>query len=187
MKSTPEAAGGDAVLQIVRAAGEAGEAQARISPLLDEYVRWGYTEMRRLGVPLEPAAIDLHHAAFAEEIPHLLGPRGRLLIAELDGRPVGVVGLLPVDGEVAEVKRMFVQPGARGRGIARRLLTDLLAAAGELGYRRVRLETAVFMTEAQALYRSLGFRDVAAYPGAESALSGFGRHVIFLEWSGRRE
>ena len=55
-----------------------------------------------------------------------------------------------------------------------------LADAGTLGYHTVRLETAPFMTEALALYASLGFRDVSAFAG-ETSMSGLDRHMRFME------
>lgn len=168
--------------RIVRAHGDVVAVHARVARLLDEYVRWGYAQLIGLGQGPGPEAIEAHLEAFRGELPELLGPRGRLLIAEQDDRPVGLVGLKPIDAENAEVKRMYVQPTTRGGGVGRRLLTELLADAVELGYRRVRLETAVFMVEAHALYRSMGFRDLPADAGGESEVSGIGRHLRYLEW-----
>ncbi len=168
--------------RIVRATGDPEAVHARIARLLEEYVNWGYGQLIGLGAGLGPEVVEAHLAAFRAELPELLGPRGRLLIAEQQGGPVGLVGLKPIDVETAEVKRMYVQPATRGGGLGRRLLTELLADAVELGYRRVWLETAVFMVEAHALYRSIGFRDMAAYAGGESEVSGIGRHMRFLEW-----
>jgi ribosomal protein S18 acetylase RimI-like enzyme len=66
---------------------------------------------------------------------------------------------------VAEIKRMFVVPDARGQGHGRRLLDALEAAAADLGYRAVRLDTAQSMTTAMEMYRRAGFRDIADYNG----------------------
>jgi ribosomal protein S18 acetylase RimI-like enzyme len=60
---------------------------------------------------------------------------------------------------------MFVRPAARGRGHGRRVLDALEEAAGELGYRRLRLDTAQSLTTATALYRSAGYRDIPDYNG----------------------
>ena len=60
-------------------------------------------------------------------------------------------------------------PHHQGHGIGRRILQWLLDDARELGYRSARLETATFMTEAQALYRSFGFVNVPAFAGSETA------------------
>jgi ribosomal protein S18 acetylase RimI-like enzyme len=78
--------------------------------------------------------------------------------------PDGCFVVVYEDG-VAEIKRMFVVPGARRRGHARRVLVELETAAAELGYRRLRLDTAQSMTAAIALYRSAGYRDIPDYNG----------------------
>ncbi len=170
-------------VQIVRAAGDPAAAHARLADLLEDYATWGSAQMGDLGVDLSSTAVADHHAAFEAEVPSLLGPRGRLLLAEQAGRPVGLVGLKPIEAELAEVKRMYVRPELRGQGLGRRLLRELLAQADELGYRRVRLETAVFMREALQLYRSLGFVETGPYAGAESEVSEIGPQMRYLQWT----
>ena len=81
-----------------------------------------------------------------------------------DGEAVAGGGLRRLGTDVAEIKRMFVAPSARGRGHGRRVLDELEAAAAELGYRRLRLDTAQSMTTAIALYRSAGYR---RHPGLQ--------------------
>jgi ribosomal protein S18 acetylase RimI-like enzyme len=76
---------------------------------------------------------------------------------------------------------MYVRPRGRGHGAGRALLTHLLAEARALGYGTVRLETAIFMTEAQRLYESMGFRQRARFPGGEANLSGLDAAMRFLE------
>jgi GNAT superfamily N-acetyltransferase len=91
-------------------------------------------------------------------------PRGVFVVADLDGRAIGCGGLRPgpADG-TAEVKRMYVRPHVRGRRIAEQVLAALEAAAGELGYRRLVLETGVEQPEALRLYERLGWQPVAAF------------------------
>jgi GNAT superfamily N-acetyltransferase len=105
-------------------------------------------------------------------IDELLQPRGRLYLVELDGVPVGLGGLKPVSDEVGEIKRMYIRPSARGRGLGRQLLEQLLADARTLGFDLIRLESAAFMPEAHALYRSAGFQDIPAYAGEFAAIPG---------------
>ncbi|HEY6781239.1 MAG TPA: GNAT family N-acetyltransferase, partial [Thermoleophilaceae bacterium] len=66
---------------------------------------------------------------------------------------------------VAEIKRMYVAPSARGRGLGRTLLVALEAAAVDLGCERARLDTAASFTEAVGLYHSAGYADIADYNG----------------------
>lgn len=100
-------------------------------------------------------------------------PLGCFLVARIDGEPVGCGALRPSPtGEegVAEVKRMYVAPAARGRGVARALLAALEAEAAALGYRSLVLETGTRQHEAMALYESAGWTPIANY-GAYRASS----------------
>ncbi|MCX5208977.1 GNAT family N-acetyltransferase [Kitasatospora sp. NBC_00240] len=101
---------------------------------------------------------------------HFEPPAGLFLIAYLDGEPVasggwrakkaGPHGLR--DGD-AELKRMFVAPTARGRGLARALLRRLEETAAEAGHTRVVLETGTLQPEAIALYASEGYADIQKF------------------------
>ena len=104
-------------------------------------------------------------------------PDGAFVIVYEDGEPVAGGGLRRLGEDVAEIKRMFVEPAARGRGHGRRVLDELEAVAGELGYRRLRLDTAQSMTTAIALYRGAGYRDIADYNG-NSYASYWGEKVL---------
>jgi carbonic anhydrase len=81
----------------------------------------------------------------------------------LNGEPRGVVALRPFDEGIAEMKRLFVQPVARGHGLGRLLVEAVIQAAREAGYGAIRLDSLPHMKSAIALYRSLGFREIAAY------------------------
>lgn len=87
-------------------------------------------------------------------------PGGAFLVGWLDGKPVCCGGLKRLPDGTAEIKRMFVVPEARGRGVARRLLAALESAATELGYEVVRLDTGPRQPHAQALYESTGYRPI---------------------------
>ena len=93
----------------------------------------------------------------------LIPPRGALLIARLRGRPIGCGALKFHPGEPAELKRMWVAREARGLGLGRRLLLELERHAKQAGTRVVRLETNRTLKEAIQLYRSSGYREVAAF------------------------
>lgn len=93
-------------------------------------------------------------------------PHGRLLLL-LDGaHPAGVVALRPLvdgSGTACEMRRLYVRPGWRGRGLGRALAEEIVVRARQLGYRAMRLETVPSMMAATALYRALGFRAIAPY------------------------
>ncbi|HEX6111900.1 MAG TPA: GNAT family N-acetyltransferase [Geminicoccaceae bacterium] len=112
--------------------------------------------------------VDLCFQGFERELAELPGayapPAGRLLIARIGGEVVGCVGLRPLEPEVCEMKRLWVAPGFGGRGIGRALAERIVAAAREIGYQRMRLDTLPDrMPAAQHLYASLGFREIPAY------------------------
>ena len=93
----------------------------------------------------------------------LLPPRGAFLVASLDGEPVACGAVKRLAPRVGSLKRMWVAAGARGLGIGRRMLEALEREARRLGLTTLRLETNGALTEAIALYKSAGFREVAAF------------------------
>jgi DNA-binding MarR family transcriptional regulator/GNAT superfamily N-acetyltransferase len=93
----------------------------------------------------------------------LTEPAGLLLVARLRGEPVGCGALKLHAGEPAEIKRMWVAPGARGLGVGRRLLHELEDRARARGAALVHLETNESLREATALYRSAGYTEVAPF------------------------
>jgi GNAT superfamily N-acetyltransferase len=89
--------------------------------------------------------------------------RGTFLVVYRDGTPVGCGALRLLDADTAELKRMYVSPTARGRGLGRRLVAALEAEARALGVRRLVLETGVRQTAALALYRGTSFHPIPLY------------------------
>ena len=89
--------------------------------------------------------VDLSFQGFAEEMAALPGcyapPQGRLWSAELDGKPVGCVGIRPFSEGTCEMKRLYVEPDARGHGAGHALALAGIRAAKELGYKRILLDT----------------------------------------------
>jgi ribosomal protein S18 acetylase RimI-like enzyme len=106
-------------------------------------------------------------AALDQELDELPGvyvpPRGCLLLATLNGEPAGCIALFPYSPDSGEVKRLWVRPTARGHKVGRLLVETLISRARAAGVGRLLLSTSVRMTDAQRLYRSLGFAVTEPY------------------------
>ena len=104
---------------------------------------------------------------FDRELAELPGtyapPRGRLLLAKVDGLSAGCVALRPLGDDVCEMKRLFVRPGFHGQGLGRRLAVAILEEGRAAGYAAIKLDTVPSMAAAQGLYESLGFREIPPY------------------------
>ena len=116
----------------------------------------------------ESLPFSLEFQDFAAELASLpapyAAPRGCLLLATQENVPVGVVALKPLAENTAEIKRLYVDPAARGAGLGRRLVERAIAEARGKGYRQVRLDThRESMAAAMALYQRLGFAEIAPY------------------------
>ena len=110
--------------------------------------------------------------------PHELEPPGGVfLLAEDRGVAVACGGLRTLAPGLGEVKRMYVVPGARRRGIARAILAELEGIAGALGHARVRLDTSAVQPEAVALYHATGYVEIADYNGNPFATHWFEKQL----------
>lgn len=118
---------------------------------------------------------DLCFQGFEEELDGLPGayapPRGRLFLARIGDEDAGCVALRPLEGRIAELKRLWVRPAFRTLGVGRMLVEHALAEAVRAGYDAIRLDTVPGMDAAMMLYRALGFRKIGPYrpnpvPGA---------------------
>lgn len=112
--------------------------------------------------------INLCFQNFEKELAELPGeyvpPSGRLFLAFDGDRISGCVALRGLSDGACEVKRLFVRPAFRGKGLGRVLTQAVINAAQEIGYERVRLDSLPGkMDRAIAMYRSLGFREIEAY------------------------
>jgi carbonic anhydrase len=116
--------------------------------------------------------VNLSFQRFDEEIATLPGrysaPGGRLFVGEMDGRPVGCVGLCAISETVCEMKRMYVAPKARGFGVGGALVVAGIRAAKAMGFHRLTLDAMPSMRMALKLYREMGFTEApACYPASQ--------------------
>jgi ribosomal protein S18 acetylase RimI-like enzyme len=113
--------------------------------------------------------VDLAYQDFEAEVAAMPGvyapPSGELLLARnAYGNAVGCVGLRPMDTPgLCEMKRLYVSPEARRGSVGTSLVDTLITVAQQFGYREMRLDTLPSMSQAQALYRKLGFEITDPY------------------------
>jgi GNAT superfamily N-acetyltransferase len=129
-----------------------------------EYGRWA-AQVAKVEYGIDADAET--ETGLSTSIEDLLGPRCCLYVAEAHDEPLGIGGLKAVSNDVAEMKRVYVRPEARGLGIGRMLVARVIEDARGFGFRSIRLESAAFMREAHALYRAFGFVEIAPYAGRE--------------------
>ena len=138
----------------------AWDAKEEIRQLFSEY-----TALLVAGNPAFQHYLDLQD--YEREIGHLEEkygePAGRLYLAAWDGETAGCVALHPLEGDLAELKRLYVRPAFRGRGIGRALTERIIADARAEGYRTLQLDTQPFLPEAIRLYQKLGFAEMKGY------------------------
>lgn len=112
--------------------------------------------------------VNLCFQNFEQELAGLPGhyaqPDGRLLLAEYELQLAGCVALHKWEDGICEMKRLYLRPSFRGKGLGRAIAEKIITDARSIGYRRMRLDTIEpLMKDAVEMYRKLGFREIAAY------------------------
>jgi len=152
--------------------------QSQVREMFWEYLQWANARVK------QEYEIDVDIETMQEqsmrELDKFAPPDGRLLLAEQEGQVAGLACLRKIKPDVGEIKRMYVRPAFRRKGIGRALARRLISEAREIGYASVRLDSTRFMKAAHALYRSLGFREIEPYPESEIPPE-FQTHWVFME------
>jgi ribosomal protein S18 acetylase RimI-like enzyme len=110
---------------------------------------------------------DLSFQNFDKEFAELPGkytpPEGRLLLAVDDDKIAGCVALRKFENDICEMKRLYVRPKFRRKGIGKALSIAVINSAKEIGYSAMRLDTVPWMKQAIELYHAMGFKDISSY------------------------
>jgi GNAT superfamily N-acetyltransferase len=150
----------------------------QIRELFWEYLQWANVRVQ------EEFNVSFDIATMLEDdiqdLDKFMPPQGRLLLGYVEKELAGIACLKALTASIGEVKRMYVRPSHRKVGLGGTLLNRLLQEARDIGYQLVRLDSAKFMREAHQLYRSIGFREIAAYEGSEIPKE-FQEHWVFME------
>jgi GNAT superfamily N-acetyltransferase len=146
--------------------------RSQVFDLMAEYHEWMAKEIRERGKIdfLAVRGFSSFREYVASDFDRLISKvssRGLFYLVEFDGTIVGMGALDPIREKTGAIKRMYIRPAYRGKGIGKALLQRLLQKAKEFGYHSVYLDTAKFMTAAHNLYRSFGFVECEEYPETE--------------------
>ncbi|MBC8468183.1 MAG: GNAT family N-acetyltransferase [Planctomycetes bacterium] len=114
-----------------------------------------YGVLREYGLKPDPGATDVD----LKDIEQSYFERGGAfyVLEEAGGTIIGAYGLYPVDKTTCELRKMYLHGSYRGKGLGKLLLEDALSKAGQIGFKRMTLETASVLKEAISLYKSYGF------------------------------
>lgn len=147
-----------------------------VAQLLRDYLLWMRRRYRGHDEMID-AYFDEH--AWESELTDLKGhygaPFGAIVLARVDGTPAGCVMLRGIGESVSEMKRLFVRPAFRGLGLGRRMIDKLMKLSCKRGYARMRFEAGALQSEADALYRSMGFVSIPPYYACPDVLRENGR------------
>lgn len=136
--------------------------------LLREYLAWLISAMNsEYEANIPEAALDGALEQAMLENGKFAPPEGRMLLAYENDTPAGLICLRKIHADTGEVKRMYVRSEFRGKGVGKALIERLCDEARQIGYAKIRLDSAPFMRSAHALYRANGFYDIDSYPESE--------------------
>jgi GNAT superfamily N-acetyltransferase len=155
-----------------------GKHDPLVRELLGEYLAWAISRVNaEFGVDF---CLETMLESNMAELDKYQPPHGRLLLAEFGGEMAGVACMRRIRQGTGEIKRMYVRPRFRRRGLGRALGERLVQECRAIGYTRIRLDSPRSWLAAHTLYRALGFREIEPYAESEIPAE-FQAHWIFME------
>jgi N-acetylglutamate synthase-like GNAT family acetyltransferase len=152
-----------------------------------EYLKWAGKELKsNYGIDYFPVDEDYNTAvmnyakSFVNELKDYISPKGVFYIIKEGEKVIGMGGFKKSRNDICEIKRMYIRPIYRRKGIGRNLLTKLVDAAKELDYSKIRLDSTRFMKNAHHLYKSFGFIEIEPY-GESEIPEKIRKYWIFME------
>jgi GNAT superfamily N-acetyltransferase len=139
--------------------------------LNEEYFKWVYNEIRtNYNIEVLPTN-DISHRQFAsiivDEFAFFTPPEGISYLLYIDDEVAGMGALRSMNKDIGEIKRMYIRPIYRGKGLGKKILKQLLKKGKEFGFSRIYLNTGPFMKSARQMYHSFGFIEREEYNGSE--------------------
>ena len=145
---------------------------------------WAYRDVLLERTADHPALLDYYYAfptyqKLVDELPGKhVPPDGDIFVAAQDDMIIGCGMTHRIDADTCEIKRVYVAPSGRGKGVAQALCTTAMNAARQAGYKRMVLDTMVTLPEAMSLYENMGFTNTMAYHDLPTPFTGL---VVFYE------
>jgi GNAT superfamily N-acetyltransferase len=148
-----------------------------VHDLFAEYLRWVCARIHEeYQAVFDPEPMIVHDM---EAIDIFLPPKGLLLVAFENGFPAGCACARTIGDRIAELKRMYIRPIHRRKGIGGALLREILQRVKQWNYAEIRLDSAAFMADAHRVYESHGFREVPPYAESEIPVE-YRKYWIFM-------
>ncbi|UCC18476.1 MAG: GNAT family N-acetyltransferase [Promethearchaeota archaeon] len=142
--------------------------------LNDEYLSWIGEKIKKHYdldvISILGQSIRDYAEKSVNELASYTPPKGIFYILQINNNTIGMGAFRKLKDDIGEVKRMYIRPDFRGHGYGKVLLKKLLNIGKRIGCTRIRLDTGLFMSAAQRVYRSAGFQEIEKYPETEVPL-----------------
>ena len=142
--------------------------------LNDEYLSWIGAEIKKHynldAISILGQSIRDYAEKSVNELASYIPPDGIFYILQINDNTIGMGAFRKLEDDIGEVKRMYIRPDFRGHGYGKAVLKKLIDVGKRFGCTRIRLDTGLFMSAAQHVYRLAGFQKIEKYPETEVPL-----------------